>query len=364
MSSIVDKAFDATQKIMRTIFRGTPNLFTTPDLNRQIEAFDYRLKRLEWFRGIETDMVVSREVGAGYNNIVFTYSYIRVFGCTLYEGVQRSVYHSVYSGYPLGGYGLYINPGIVQYADDPSHAISGAKFADGTSQPAADNLVINDWGFALLQTSIWDNYFDAPDKFIIAETGTVEVEYMNTGIGNVPDGSYFIPLLAKDVETNALYPLFNTQHNITDTIRWNHLIKKTWTITQVYHQYHFDLTYNKYFGHLRITFQFESNVQSTGAEMITGVSLPPEIFPITGDVIRVPLVVAVARQNDGSVQPEYSAGYGYGFTEMIPDTATGTFKFRFNRYYNASTAGMDTLWVMCSCDIFVGKGTPFGGVLE
>ena len=43
MSKIVTKAFDATKKVVRSIFRGSPNLLTSSDLNRQFEALKHQI---------------------------------------------------------------------------------------------------------------------------------------------------------------------------------------------------------------------------------------------------------------------------------------------------------------------------------
>lgn len=45
MSNIKDKLFNASQKIIRAVFHGAPNLFTAPDINRQLAAFDYRFQQ-------------------------------------------------------------------------------------------------------------------------------------------------------------------------------------------------------------------------------------------------------------------------------------------------------------------------------
>ena len=73
MSRIIDKPFNPAQKIIRAIFKGAPNLFTTSDLNRQIEAFDYRLKQLERKVGVITDMVFEWDSN---DNYVAKYSYL------------------------------------------------------------------------------------------------------------------------------------------------------------------------------------------------------------------------------------------------------------------------------------------------
>ena len=357
MSSIVDKAFDATQKIMRTIFRGTPNLFTTPDLNRQIEAFDYRLKRLEWFRGIETDMTAERNIGAGYNNVYITYSYIRVFGCTLYEGVRTSGTIDLRGGLPTGGIGIFITPKVLTYADDPSHNIAGAKFQDGTSLAAADQQVIDNWGFAFLQTSVWDSITDVTDQFIIAEAGTIEVTDLEGN--NVPDGSYFIPLLSRDLGDDSgnpqrqFQPLFHTKKSIVDTTRWFHPIQKTQIITNVWGRFVIKVTYNKFIAQVTMTYSVEHGVGSgstSGAMQVSGIELPTDIFPLTMDTLDAPLVVKVMAE--GASQPVYptptGTPFGNGFVVLTPNVSTGKFDMLINRSYSYPTNAV----VYLTCDIW------------
>ena len=200
MSSIVDKAFDATQKIMRTIFRGSPNLFTTADLNRQIEAFDYRLKRLEWFRGIETDMTIEENVGAGYHNITFRGKYLRVFGCTLFESdsVQNIGTVNVYQRDWSNIY-LYLSPTVVTYQDDPGHTISGAVFSDGTSMPSADNLQITAWGFC--RDSILNYYEKGHGLSPLVNDGSYEL----SDDVDVPLGALLLPILSTHTDDGTTY---------------------------------------------------------------------------------------------------------------------------------------------------------------
>ena len=72
MANIIEKAFDASKNIVRTIFLGKPNLFTTSDLNRQIEAFKYQMDSIENRLGAESDMEISfsstgsREIGRAH----------------------------------------------------------------------------------------------------------------------------------------------------------------------------------------------------------------------------------------------------------------------------------------------------------
>ncbi len=156
MSRIINKAFDASKKIVRSIFRGSPNLLTSSDLNRQIEALKYQIDKLEERTNVDTDLdinVVSvnshnynlenpeGNVKDSENRVTFTLGYMRFKGClftptvspmTIFirENEQKKMYIH-----------LVAEKKIVTYEDDFSHEISGAKFEDGSSMPAADNEV-------------------------------------------------------------------------------------------------------------------------------------------------------------------------------------------------------------------------------
>lgn len=156
MSRIINKAFDASKKIIRSIFRGSPNLLTSSDLNRQIEALKYQIDKLEERTNVDTDLdinVVSVSARRhnledptgttkdAENRVTFTLGYMRFKGClftptvspmTIFigENEQKKMYIH-----------LVAEKKIVTYEDDFSHEISGAKFEDGASMPAADNEV-------------------------------------------------------------------------------------------------------------------------------------------------------------------------------------------------------------------------------
>ena len=49
MSAIIDKVYDATKRIYKSVFKGAPNLITTADLNRQMSAFQAQLENLYRF---------------------------------------------------------------------------------------------------------------------------------------------------------------------------------------------------------------------------------------------------------------------------------------------------------------------------
>lgn len=161
MSRIIDKPFNPAQRIIRAIFKGSPNLFTTSDLNRQIEAFDYRLKQLERKVGVITDMVFEWDSN---DNYVAKYSYLEYNGCILCAGtpttfiIGRSIDH-------FRALGLLITEREIDYTGDSTHLISGVKFEDGTSRPAANHKVVQSYQLVLAHytthegddTWSWDN---------------------------------------------------------------------------------------------------------------------------------------------------------------------------------------------------------------
>lgn len=146
MSSIKDKVYNASQKIIRAVFHGVPNLFTAPDINRQLDVFDHRFGMLEGFLPATSDMTFSVANGEAK----MTYSYLEVAGVQLYKGSSKTdvITDGFYNDDHL--IGLYVKRKLVTYANDGvDHLISGAVFVDGTSMAAADHYVISDYGFVV-----------------------------------------------------------------------------------------------------------------------------------------------------------------------------------------------------------------------
>lgn len=146
MSSIKDKVYNASQKIIRAVFHGAPNLFTAPDINRQLDVFDHRFGMLEGFLPATSDMTFSVANGEAK----MTYSYLEVAGVQLYKGSSKTdvITDGFYNDDHL--IGLYVKRKLVTYANDGTdHLISGAVFVDGTSMAAADHYVISDYGFVV-----------------------------------------------------------------------------------------------------------------------------------------------------------------------------------------------------------------------
>ena len=149
MSRIVTKAFDASKKIIRTIFRGSPNLFTTSDLNRQIEALKWQIDSVERRIGATHDVFAFANVYGKNLTVFVNLSFVEVAGCRFsfpYNGGTDGALKASFTLDSLGD-GKYIcvvltaNKKEVTYADDFKHEISGASFEDGTYAPAADAVI-------------------------------------------------------------------------------------------------------------------------------------------------------------------------------------------------------------------------------
>lgn len=149
MSSIIERAFDSSKKILRAVYKGAPNLFTTSDLNRQFENIDYRLSFLEDSIGVKTDMYweVDRQSG----NLKVYYKYLEIHGCLLHSGgdwMDETL--STTSGHTdFRSFKIWYTTAEVTYDTDPTHLISGATFVDGSTKPSANQIVIDNWGFSV-----------------------------------------------------------------------------------------------------------------------------------------------------------------------------------------------------------------------
>lgn len=140
MSKIVDKVFDAGKKIIRSVFLGSPNLFTTSDLNRQIEAIKYQLDSLDDKVGVYSDFKFSIQYGGSLLLVRMGISYVETKGCKFTPapatlGINfTSTASAVYVQ-------LLADKETVTYQMDTTHDIAGAKFEDGTSSPAANQII-------------------------------------------------------------------------------------------------------------------------------------------------------------------------------------------------------------------------------
>lgn len=151
MSKIIDRTFDATKGILKTVFLGMPNLFTTSDVNRQISAFRSNLDDIEDTLGCLSDLTLSIEVTDSLTTCkVKSVGYIKCRGCSL--PLPESSTYTVEAGPDTECFfcvsGTYK---VVDYASDSAHEIAGAVFEDGTTMPAANQEILTDIEYLLTE---------------------------------------------------------------------------------------------------------------------------------------------------------------------------------------------------------------------
>lgn len=200
MSSIVEKQFNASQKIDRSIFRGSPNLMTTDDLNWQIAALKYQLAKLEEKTG---PIIEGANIGAGLSGSVLSvlpeYDDIIIQGCNFQPARTTLTY--TFTGRETVYLVLVADKKTVTYSDDSAHTIAGAKFADGTSQPAADKIVYENEQFLLVQhlddrddiVAFIASYKKQNDKLVVRENYSSMYDPLLMKAGNSTIGAAFEP---------------------------------------------------------------------------------------------------------------------------------------------------------------------------
>lgn len=175
MSRILEKAFDASKKIIRSIFKGAPHLLTTSDLNRQMEAFKYQMDEIENRTGITSDMTINYSVTPSELTVRCGYSFIRFKGCS-FNPTETVLTTNFTKSAPQVYLCLTADTEVVTYDSDPTHEIAGAKFEDGTSMEAANQLRYKGEKLQLVHgLSSVDNLIGIIAKFTLSDTGNVVV---------------------------------------------------------------------------------------------------------------------------------------------------------------------------------------------
>lgn len=176
MSAIIEKAFDASKKIIRSIFKGSPNLITSSDLNRQIEAIKYQLDQLDDKTGVISDIEISQNLSGGTLNVSYSFTYMRFKGCSFSPAVT-ALNTNLTNSAPTAYLCLVADSETVTYESDSSHDIAGAKFEDGTSLPAANQMVYKNESLMLTHAlSSVNNLVGVIAIFQLSDSGNVVVK--------------------------------------------------------------------------------------------------------------------------------------------------------------------------------------------
>lgn len=174
MSKIIEKPFDALKKIYRSVFLGSPNLITSSDLNRQFEAIKYQMDSLDRNTGARAldGFSISASTDRGVNKVQ---SVSWTSGTILSNGALFAVEAGSSSMVLELDQYIYVHlvadKRLVTYEDDFSHEIAGAKFEDGTSQPAA-----NQWVY-VNERIVLSSEFDLQDSLnVLMKIGVISIE--------------------------------------------------------------------------------------------------------------------------------------------------------------------------------------------
>lgn len=148
MSAIIEKVFNWAHKIDRAIFKGSPNLVTATDLNRQIELLKKEIFLTQQSVGPVSDFTAALTIDTSSRITAATITVPS--GYVFFRGVRFSVTASV-GGliiFPIQlettkkyRINLYAAKTTIREVDDSTKAISGAKFVDGTVFEAAEHYV-------------------------------------------------------------------------------------------------------------------------------------------------------------------------------------------------------------------------------
>lgn len=136
MSSIVERAFDKSQKIIRAVFLGAPNLVTTSDLNRQFANARNQMDTLDEKTGVVSDMAFAATHNGTTWSITPTYSYLESKGCAFSPVASAMSLVTSSPAYIC----LVASTETATFSSDATHLIAGATFSDGSSKASANQL--------------------------------------------------------------------------------------------------------------------------------------------------------------------------------------------------------------------------------
>lgn len=208
MSKILEKAFDASKKIIRSIFNGSPNLITTSDLNRQFEALKHQADRLDEKTGflIEGGNLGFKLDGSTLK-VSLTFDTMEYKGCVFDPNQEATVDTNFTASAPYAYFCLVADKETLTYDTDVTHEIAGAKFSDGTSMRAADQIVYKNERFVLTHSVESLNNLVGIIAFFKLINGKVYASENWTDFYSplrVKDGSGSV---GSDFETSQKYPI-------------------------------------------------------------------------------------------------------------------------------------------------------------
>lgn len=208
MSKIVEKAFDASKKIVRSIFRGSPNLITTSDLNRQLEALKYQVDKLDEKTGFIIEGAnLKYKLENSTLKVDLVYDTMEFKGCSFTPDQTIECSINLTASAPYAYLCLVAEKETVTYDTDTTHEIAGAKFEDGTSMRAADQICYKNEVFVLTHSLEFVENYVGVLAFFRYNNGNVYVNENWTSLYSplrVMDGSGSV---GAKFETSQKYPI-------------------------------------------------------------------------------------------------------------------------------------------------------------
>lgn len=164
MSRIIEKPFNWGQKIIRAVFKGKPNLITAPDLNRQLEI----LRMQNRINSLSLGMSLAETANLNFDvsTKTLTYKLKNVFfgGIRYFEELEEGrcqISDSDFNRVTSFQFWIVAKKRLVTSNDDGTKKISGAKFEDNTTQPAADHYIYEDFKVTyVIQSNGRNRYYD------------------------------------------------------------------------------------------------------------------------------------------------------------------------------------------------------------
>lgn len=249
MSNIIAKPFSWANKIVQAVFKGSPNLITTSDLNRQIEALKKEMYVLQQSSGViisDLECSVTEEILPDKNTLSYSLSYVFCLGVKFDVSKSETVEFEG-STAVFRELRLYAKRELITSEDDFSKEISGAKFSDGTTQPAANHYVYSE------PTVVWvDAGSDPNSDFVYPESSGKEYictllrfeRRVDPSKGYYPSTYYVqkftVPMGKGIVDVENKYRTFDqfelaTKSNVAKTLvpgandDWKTIVHKLWS---------------------------------------------------------------------------------------------------------------------------------------
>lgn len=184
MSAIIAKPFNWAKKIVHAVFRGSPNLITAEDLNRQVVALKKEMFLLQQGnRYVNSDFQVFRTLAS---SVICSGTYVFIEGMKIAVDMAQTL-NITWSNYSEYDINLYCTKTLVQFSDDASHEISGAVFASGTAYEAADHYVYENPQIAIVQRPDPNSNFEYPQvnsKEYVCTLCRIHYETAETNMAN------------------------------------------------------------------------------------------------------------------------------------------------------------------------------------